>query len=198
LEGHDSLREGGRLQRYPSSKPGKRRWLDESDGHRIGRRRGPIYPSGVLVRVGLMLVALVVVLLVLGAVLSRRRDAPRPATAPAPRARPAPRRYDWERRSTQLYRAWKQVPGPAEDREGILAFVTSRQGVEAYVEPRTVIHPLSVVLIAEDGEWRRFELRDDAYLRELVKERGLRVLDASRFGYPERMKRRPPGDGDEA
>ena len=84
------------------------------------------------------------------------------------------------------------MPGPAEDREGILAFVTSRQGVEAYVEPRTVIHPLSVVLIAEDGEWRRFELRDD------VKERGLRVLDASRFGYPERMKRRPPGDGDEA
>ena len=158
----------------------------------------PIYPWGVLVRVGLMLVALVMVLLVLGAVLSRRRDAPRPATAPAPRARPAPRRYDWERRSTQLYRAWKQVPGPAEDREGILAFVTSRQGVEAYVEPRTVIHPLSVVLIAEDGEWRRFELRDDAYLRELVKERGLRVLDASRFGYPERMKRRPPGDGDEA
>lgn len=157
-----------------------------------------IYPSGVLVRVGLMLAALVMVLLVLGAVLSRRRDAPRPATASRPRARPAPRRYDWERRSTQLYRAWKQVPGPAEDREGILAFVTSRQGVEAYVEPRTVIHPLSVVLIAADGEWRRFELRDDAYLRELVKERGLRVIDASRFGYPERMKRHAAGEGDEA
>jgi hypothetical protein len=158
----------------------------------------PIYPSGVLVRVGLMLVALIVVLLLLGAVLSRRRDAPRPVTAPSPRARPQPRRYDWERRSTQLYRAWKQVPGPAEDREGILAFVTSRQGVEAYVEPRTVIHPLSVVLIAEDGEWKRFELRDDAYLRELVKERGLRVLDAARFGYPERMNRHREGEGDEA
>jgi hypothetical protein len=162
-----------------------------------GRWR-PIYPSGVLVRVGLMLVALIVVLLVLGAVLSRRRDAPRPVTAPALRARPQPRRYDWERRSTQLYRAWKQVPGPAEDREGILAFVTSRQGVEAYVEPRTVIHPLSVVLIAEDGEWKRFELRDDAYLRELVKERGLRVLDATRFGYAERMNRHREGEGDEA
>ena len=157
-----------------------------------------IYPSGVLVRFGLMLAALVVVLLVLGAVLSRRRDAPHPATAPRPRARPGPRRYDWERRSTQMYRAWKQVPGPAEDRDGILAFVTSRQGVEAYVEPRTVIHPLSVVLIAEDGEWRRFELRDDAYLRELVKERGLRVIDATRFGYPERMKRHRAGEGDEA
>lgn len=157
-----------------------------------------IYPSGMLVRVGLMLGALVMVLLFLGAVLSRRRDTPRPETAPTPRARPAPRRYDWERRSTQLYRAWKQVPGPAEDRDGILNFVTSRQGVEAYVEPRTVIHPLSVVLIAEDGEWRRFELRDDAYLREFVKERGLPVLDATRFGYPERMKRHRPGDGDEA
>jgi hypothetical protein len=162
-----------------------------------GRGR-PIYPSSVLVRVGLMLVALIVVLLVLGAVLSRRRDAPRPVTALAPRARPQPRRYDWERRSTQLYRAWKQVPGPAEDREGILAFASSRQGVEAYVEPRTVIHPLSVVLIAEDGEWKRFELRDDAYLRELVKERGLRVVDATRFGYPERMNRHREGEGDEA
>lgn len=145
-----------------------------------------------------MLVALIVVLLVLGAVLSRRRVAPRPATAPVLRARSQPRRYDWERRSTQLYRAWKQVPGPAEDREGILAFVTSRQGVEAYVEPRTVMHPLSVVLIAEDGVWKRFELRDDAYLRELVKEQGLRVLDASRFGYPERMKRHREGERDEA
>jgi hypothetical protein len=152
----------------------------------------------VLVRVGLMLVALIVVLLVLGAVLSRRREAPRPTTTPALRAQSPRRRYDWERRSTQLYRAWKHVPGRAEDREGILAFATSRQGVEAYVEPRTVIHPLSVVLIAEDGEWKRFELRDDAYLRELVKERGLRVLDATRFGYPERMKRHRDAETDEA
>lgn len=158
----------------------------------------PTYPSSVLIRVGLMLAAVVVALLILGTALSRLRAAPRAPGTLEPRARPAPNPYEWERRSTQLYRAWKQVPGPSEDREGILAFVTSRQGVEAYVEPRTVVDPLSVVLVAGNGEWRRFELRDDSYLRELAKERGLAVLDAGRVGYPERMRRRRPSAEDGA
>lgn len=90
-------------------------------------------------------------------------------------------------------------PGLAEDRDGILAFIESHPGVEAYLEPRTVMHPLSVVLVAGDGGWLRFELRDDSFLRELAKDRDLRVIDAERFGYPERMRRRrsrddPPAD----
>ncbi|MDP9242901.1 MAG: hypothetical protein M3O84_06975 [Actinomycetota bacterium] len=67
-------------------------------------------------------------------------------------------------------------------------FVESRAGVEAYVEPKTVMHPLSVVLVAGDGEHRRFELSDDAYVRELARERDLNVLDAGRVGYPQRMR----------
>src|SRR3989304_2853877 len=53
---------------------------------------------------------------------------------PPPRAR----NYDWERRTEQLSRRAKAVPGPQEDRERIVAFLDSRAGVEAYVEPRTV------------------------------------------------------------
>jgi DNA-binding transcriptional MerR regulator len=48
----------------------------------------------------------------------------------------------------------------------------------------------------QDGEWVRIELRDDRLLRELARSRGLRVQDATRVGYPERMRRyrRPDGN----
>lgn len=113
-----------------------------------------------------------------------------------PRPTPRQRDYDWERRRDQMYRRVKSVPAPREDRDRVLAFLESRTGVEAFVEPRTVMHPLSVVLVAEDGEWIRVELRDDAFLRELTRTRGLRVHDAMRVGYPERMRRyrRPEGE----
>lgn len=113
-----------------------------------------------------------------------------------PKPTPRQRDYNWERRRDQVYRRMKAVPAPQEDRDRVLAFLDSRTGVEAYVEPRTVMHPLSAVLVAEDGEWIRVALRDDAFLRELTKTRGLRVHDAMRVGYPERMRRyrRPTGE----
>ena len=139
--------------------------------------------------------AFVVVLMVVADVRRSRRaratasDAPPPPKAPRkPLLAPKQRHYDYERKSNQLYRRVKNVPGPQEERDGILAFIESRSGVQAWVEPRTVMHPLSVVLVAEDGEWKRFELRDDGYLRELARERGLAIHDAMRVGYPERMR----------
>jgi hypothetical protein len=165
-----------------------------------------------MVPLAIGLVALVVGLIVLGAVLPRRRrsGSPPPAGSPqragsapverqgrrrlaSPLAPPRPARpggYDWDRRTHQLYRAWKRVPGPDEHHEAILAFLEAHTGVEAFVEPRTVMHPLSVVLVDGDGRWGRFELKEDAFLRELARERGVPVFDASRVGYPSRMRRR--------
>ena len=99
-----------------------------------------------------------------------------------------PGRYEFEPVSWKVSRRLKGVQGPAEDRAGILTFVESHRGVEAYVEPKTVMHPLSVVLVAGDGEHKRFELADDAYLRELAGTHNLKVLDAARVGYPPRMR----------
>jgi hypothetical protein len=155
-----------------------------------------------IVSVGLA--AFIALLLVVGLVLSRgraRQIAEAPPAEPSParkqvRWKRAPRdRYDCSPVSQQLYRRWKNVPGPVEDRQSMIDFLETRTGVEAYVEPRTVMHPLSVVFVADDGEWARFELKEDSFLRELAKERGLPVIDATRFGYPERMRRdgrRPP------
>ena len=97
-------------------------------------------------------------------------------------------RYEFEPVTWKVSRRLKGVQGPAEDRQGILEFVQSRRGVEAYVEPKTVMHPLSVVLVAGDGEHRRFELADDAYIRQLAATHNLKVLDAARLGYPQRMR----------
>jgi hypothetical protein len=97
-------------------------------------------------------------------------------------------RYEFEPVTRQVSRRLKGVQGPAEDREGILAFVESHTGVEAYVEPKTVMSPLTVVLVAGDGEHRRFELSDDGYIRQLAATHDLKVLDAARLGYPQRMR----------
>jgi hypothetical protein len=104
------------------------------------------------------------------------------------KGRREPGSYDFDSRYNQAYRRVKGVKGPAEDREGILLFIESRQGVEAYLEPKTVAHPLSVVLVAADGEWKRFELAEDSFIRQLSREQALPVFDAARVGYPQRMR----------
>jgi hypothetical protein len=146
-----------------------------------------------MVRLVMLAIALVFVLALLGLVVDLAKAHVKPRL---PRPTPRRRDYDWERRTDQLARRVKAVPAPQEDRERILGFLDTRRGVEAFVEPRTVMHPLSVVLVAEDGEWVRIALRDDAFLRELARTRGLAVHDAIRTGYPERMRsyRRPGTD----
>jgi hypothetical protein len=97
--------------------------------------------------------------------------------------------HDWDRRRDQVYRQVKGISGPEEHRDRIIAFLDEHHGVEAYVEPKTVMHPLSVLLVDGEGVAKRFELHEDAILRELARSRGLPVFDATRTGYPERMRR---------
>jgi hypothetical protein len=117
---------------------------------------------------------------VVGRMLARRPSRLRRAAATA---------YEWKRRGPQLYRRIKAVPAPNDNREAILRFLDTRDGVEAFVEPRTAVSPLSVVLVAGDGESVRFTLKDDLFLREIARARGLRVFDAAKTGYPDRMRR---------
>jgi hypothetical protein len=101
--------------------------------------------------------------------------------------------YEFEARTDQAKRRLKGVTGPIERRDEIVEFLDTHEGVEAYMEPKTVVSPRSVVLIDVAGEWRRFELKEDAYLRRLSAERVLPIFDAGLTGYPPRMRRRPGG-----
>ena len=97
--------------------------------------------------------------------------------------------------------------------EELAAFAGSRRGVEAYLEPRTNLYGLSVLLVAGDGEYLRRPVPDEASVRGLCGRLGLPLYDARRVGYPRRVRDydrgvRPdpvdlgdlppwPGDGDE-
>ena len=96
---------------------------------------------------------------------------------------------DWDKRSDQIRRQVRGVQGPPEHRDEMVAFIESHGGVEAYIEPKTMVSPMSVVLVDRDGEWRRFELREDRFLRQLGQTHRLRTFDASIVGYPPRMRR---------
>jgi hypothetical protein len=99
--------------------------------------------------------------------------------------------YEFDPRIDRARRRLRGTTAPAERLDEIEEFLNSHRGVEAYVEPGTVISPRSVVLVDGAGEWRRFELREDSHLRRLSSQRGLPIFDASRTGYPPRMRRRP-------
>lgn len=99
--------------------------------------------------------------------------------------------YEFDARRDQAKRRLRGVAGPAERRDEIMEFLNTHEGVEAYVEPKTVVSPKSVVLIDGAGEWRRFELQEDSSLRRISAERGLPIFDAALTGYPPRMRRRP-------
>lgn len=73
-------------------------------------------------------------------------------------------------------------------REHLASFVSSRRGVEAFVEPPTNVTATTVVLIAYNGEWTRRAVgsRDEAF--ELPRALGIPVYDVNQTGYPSRMR----------
>ena len=81
----------------------------------------------------------------------------------------------------------------------LLQFVKSRQGVEAYLEPKTAVTEMTVVLVASDGEWTRRRVPDAETVRKFGNKLGIPVYDVEAVGYPEKMrewtrKRKEAGD----
>jgi len=70
----------------------------------------------------------------------------------------------------------------------LASFVSTKRGVEAFVEPPTNVTATTVVLIAHDGEWTRRAVasRDTAF--ELPRALGIPVYDVNQTGYPSRMR----------
>ena len=99
-----------------------------------------------------------------------RADAsPEPAT---PRA-PAPRRCG---RPT------------APDEEHLRNFVTARRGVEGFVEPRTAVSDVTLLLVAHDGEWTRRRVPSVAVGARVRNKHQVPSYDAAVVGIPQRMR----------
>ncbi|MGH3648817.1 MAG: hypothetical protein ACRDTM_16780 [Micromonosporaceae bacterium] len=98
----------------------------------------------------------------------------------------------WFRR---LRRSRNKAPGSGRGRSDLKAgiqhlegFVASRQGVEAYLEPRTTVTETTVLLIAHDGEWTRRRVGSPEEAYALGKRLSIPVYDTNLVGYPQRMR----------
>lgn len=83
---------------------------------------------------------------------------------------------------------------PGDDRHGdadvrhLVAWARARTGVEAYVEPPTTVTPMTVVLVATDGEWTRRAIGGPRAARQLGETLRIPVYDVRKTGYPQRMR----------
>lgn len=67
-------------------------------------------------------------------------------------------------------------------------FIGSRGGVEGFVEPATTIYPMTLLLVAADGEYLRRPVRDRGQANEVCAIGKIPIYDAAKVGYPRRMK----------
>lgn len=76
--------------------------------------------------------------------------------------------------------------GGAESRY-LAEWVRTHSGVEGFVEPKTTVTDVTVVLVAADGEWTR-RVVGERGARRLARELRIPVYDVGRTGYPQRMR----------
>jgi hypothetical protein len=75
-----------------------------------------------------------------------------------------------------------------DDLSALHEWVASRGGVEAYVEPRTSTSPMTVVLVADDGEFIRRQISAPRTAVDFARSVGIPVYDTNRVGLPQRMR----------
>ncbi|MEQ4205876.1 hypothetical protein ABN028_13690 [Actinopolymorpha sp. B17G11] len=76
----------------------------------------------------------------------------------------------------------------AEDKTHLETFARTRRGVEGFVEPRTAVTDMTLLLVASDGEWTRRRVPDAAFAHEFANKLGVPSYDAQVVGYPQRMR----------
>lgn len=76
----------------------------------------------------------------------------------------------------------------ADDAAHLAEFARTHPGCEAYVEPRTAVTEMTVVLVAATGEWTRRRVAGPDKAAALTRKLGVPLYDAGRVGYPQRMR----------
>lgn len=80
-------------------------------------------------------------------------------------------------------------PGPSAQAQARLReFLTSREGIEAFVEPPTSVYSMTLCVVAADGEYLRQPVKDEKQAKRLCGEYGVPLYDARIVGYPKRMR----------
>jgi hypothetical protein len=62
--------------------------------------------------------------------------------------------------------------------------------VEGFVEPETLVNEMSVVFVDATGEWTRRRIGGPRGIDDVAAATGVRLHDAEKTGYPQRMRDR--------
>ena len=74
------------------------------------------------------------------------------------------------------------------DEKHLFDFIHSRRGVEGFVEPRTTVTDVTLLLVAHDGEWTRRRVPSVQWAHEFANRNGVPSYDAALVGVPQRMR----------
>jgi hypothetical protein len=74
------------------------------------------------------------------------------------------------------------------DAEHLRSFVSTRRGVEGFVEPRTTVSEVTLLLVAHDGEWTRRRVPSVEWAHDFANRLGVPSYDAAVVGIPQRMR----------
>ena len=74
------------------------------------------------------------------------------------------------------------------DQQHLLEFIRTRRGVEGFVEPRTTVTDLTLLLVAHDGEWTRRRVPHEKWAHDFANRNGVPSYDAGLVGIPDRMR----------
>jgi hypothetical protein len=74
------------------------------------------------------------------------------------------------------------------DEQHLLDFVQSRRGVEGFVEPRTAVSDVTLLLVAHDGEWTRRRVPSVQWAHKFANKHQVPSYDAAVVGIPQRMR----------
>ena len=74
------------------------------------------------------------------------------------------------------------------DQRHLQQFIRTRRGVEGFVEPRTTVTDVTLLLVAHDGEWTRRRVPSVKWAHEFANRNGVPSYDAGLVGIPSRMR----------
>ena len=66
--------------------------------------------------------------------------------------------------------------------------MAERQGIEGFVEPRTAVSDVTLLLVAIDGEWTRRRVPRSNWAHEFCNQNQIPSYDAAVVGIPQRMR----------
>jgi hypothetical protein len=74
------------------------------------------------------------------------------------------------------------------DEEHLQGWVAARRGVEGFVEPRTAVSDVTLLLVAHDGEWTRRRVPSVEWAHRFCNTHHVPSYDAAVVGVPQRMR----------